>query len=1680
MSLEQKSLFNLFLGHSVQNKPIFDIAFENGVNNLKKDFDKLHHNNFKWQDMEIEEIKERVIFMKLFNQNISALSLNILNTIPFEQLIPLRFIDMITDYPEHSFGQPIYNESFRFFSHLLTFFKRFYLMKDLQGVDRIDAEFIASYTPISREFVVKKNQNNKKIIDKYFSSNFNLHQFAVKLVDKFVVGCTWRWIGSDHTVHVEAIEICKILMKYGLVNTEQIEELKVVLYSKIQTYKTLEDIIDADAPENDIYWVNHWTEGLKKVREYYCEILILMIYRRQDFELLEMLKKFYSESKGCERNVCERKLENIIKFNKSILFQEEFGHKLMEFLLGYVLSQNKINNNYLTTKKIEMISDNFLHIFSNIDDPYLHSIKLIREQDYQIYMDEEPHISENPANENIFSASISIAKILNNLTFGNYIYNSEAIVQDLENIFEDLNNALDFEVEVKSFDFGKKKKTKDQRSLLNSNFSANLVNLMGILTKHQINKVEVMQKFSLILQYQLINNTENHCIFLSAPYLNIILDPIYKAFPLQTVEMMFDIFSKYSIVMLMKEFMLSLFLNIYTKDHDKFDNKEGYNVLSKLIDILALFINIKGTKIYTYIPEYDIRISMALSKKSQYLSCPELENLLKNPQDNEQKLSLFMNTLSLIQTSTTFRFTDETYILLNKGFPLENLKDLIPLCRSNLIDRSVLMDLYTNLHIDFKNQLLDNRTNYYHVKPADMQYEEDPFVDKNYDITLKLFTEEIEYLLDYFYNPPLDFSEEAFYKYASVSVFAAIIKLMNYFLIIKEEDLKKLSHYIQPLEEFQNYILNKKKEFIKIYTQKEMELNSPLKKDLEIQLALSTEKKKLDQIKISGYCKVILESCQQMIGYIPKENTTVTNRSVQKLLSSKTMLEKTMKAYAKSQNFSNRLQVRKENLAQMHSIDKKSQKFHVILSVAGFYEKYKMTKMSVEGEKNVYIASLNDNSKEMKTLTYNLCSFIFNQISKSWEIYEKSVKYNLIGCLCNTLFISTQTIQEKLFEVFKEAKNNDFMDNLWIEMKNSLLYLKFKTNIDKFWNETFTKTIMLMQFHQFLIEDNNKDFKELFGELKLKDDSIDRVQRWTTIFQKLTENFSWHTNYEPDEIGDFERSHRSYILPLATKTFDNLSELCTGPCLNNQKKVCRFIYDKYNGVLNRYWRDPDTEFYRMKLALIEFMNSLSEGLHPEVISYQTINLDLKNLNKIMVNSLKQLYYCKGLKQAFVGKKMDEYSLKMTDFQNLMHFFETHPEFSKHTLLAISVKIYSYIKMLTLVMTKYDLFIKERNYLLEIYERKKILTFKSGITEEDLVVFRFLNKICIRVEIMKEDVLVNYYFQILPKSFYLSSGTKEQFLNEVIRESQETKITGLMSNVKYFEIEMNHNEQKYQNFYLFYKIFSSKTVYILELLCLAISIIINVILLVHYQDELTFDNNYYYAIVAIAVIEIVISVISIFSWSFLNYNLIRKINQERFLEKYAWKEELTLFDKFQIDVWQSFLKQKSVFLFLFHIITIFLGLNVSKGFFGIDLLSVISLFPTMQYIIRSVTEHASQLFSTLCLAAVIMFSYGIFMIMYFNDNLTSDVKDSCSSLISCYFLIINKAFRNGEGIGGLLEIPFFGVGGGDVMYYFSLILNLSFFLLINTVFLNIILAVLVDTFSELRGKSDEFSTFFSLF
>ena len=625
MPLRKYLAFNVLLKHKKDGKNILELIDGDAFFYLQKDYESLLKKEFKWEELEISHIESRSNLVNLFAQYFPPAKISLINIVAFEQLFPLKFIDLLFDCPNYSFGQPVYNKSLDFYTYLLDCIDKYYIQKDFCNIDLINAEDIHTYTPLSRYYVQKTNQNNSYIRNKYFNKEFNLAKFAVKLVLKFVPGATWRWVGGNHKCHIYSVKLCKIITEYRLVNEEELEAIKSILYSKISVFQSLEKTVNKDTVNANLdqSYIVIWRNGLIQVREYYAEILIHYLYIKQDTAVICMLKNIYNESLK-NKNLSLKDFNKLIKFDQTILFEEEFGRKMMEFLMGYIISQNSINKVLLVSRKTNDIVAKFLYIISNVSDPYLMSLKLMREQDYINFAKinfalKDKQLLDNELLNKFMGFSNEFSLILQKISDGNFLYQETLIIKDILTILDKINASTSYMLYSQT----KHPKNNEIQTIISmTNCALKIFNIMTSMIaydnhlKENIDYDELFDKYSGFLQFYMNDNFENHCTFFVEEIIFSLENTLYKA-PVEVSNLIYDIISQNSQIMMVKEQLLDVFDDIF-KNLNKtlFDHPESkdYPALSKIMDCMGLFINFNQFKIFDWIPEYDIRMGLNLLK----------------------------------------------------------------------------------------------------------------------------------------------------------------------------------------------------------------------------------------------------------------------------------------------------------------------------------------------------------------------------------------------------------------------------------------------------------------------------------------------------------------------------------------------------------------------------------------------------------------------------------------------------------------------------------------------------------------------------------------------------------------------------------------------------------------------------------------------------------------------------------------------------------------------------------------------------------------------------------------------------------------------------------------------------------------------------------------------------------
>ena len=127
------------------------------------------------------------------------------------------------------------------------------------------------------------------------------------------------------------------------------------------------------------------------------------------------------------------------------------------------------------------------------------------------------------------------------------------------------------------------------------------------------------------------------------------------------------------------------------------------------------------------------------------------------------------------------------------------------------------MELADCLHVDFKNQLINERQKYYHTKPPDLQYEEDTFADKDYDKAFRLAIDEVGFLFKIMEDKSKSPSDYNLADYCNNSVISLISKGIRYFSMLREQDLVKVTKYRPIMKETYKFLFDNKETIMKMY-----------------------------------------------------------------------------------------------------------------------------------------------------------------------------------------------------------------------------------------------------------------------------------------------------------------------------------------------------------------------------------------------------------------------------------------------------------------------------------------------------------------------------------------------------------------------------------------------------------------------------------------------------------------------------------------------------------------------------------------------------------------------------------------------------------------------------------------------------------------------------------------------
>lgn len=350
---------------------------------------------------------------------------------------------------------------------------------------------------------------------------------------------------------------------------------------------------------------------------------------------------------------------------------------------------------------------------------------------------------------------------------------------------------------------------------------------------------------------------------------------------------------------------------------------------------------------------------------------------------------------------------------------------------------------------------------------------------------------------------------------------------------------------------------------------------------------------------------------------------------------------------------------------------------------------------------------------------------------------------------------------------------------------------------------------------------------------------------------------------------------------------------------------------------------------------------------------------------------------------------------------------------------------------------------------------------------------------LNVEIVDpEDKKILVYFPRRPECFLLSEEDKKNYREECNISDSNTKMLDLMRNFNLFRIQMDGNIKSYRTQKLMY-FFASKdafAVYMIIAWILGIAINVMMYLWIYKKEDgdIAVDTTGHKLILDIVCYVLIgFSGFCLIIWFSFRFQQRRLIMREDFIFDNPGKDPNTFTNKIKINIYKSLIQAPVAFNMTLHILFTAVGMHYSFFLLSLNLMLIINISRTANYVIQSITLHLDQLVLTLVLTLFVIFSFTLIIAQSYTDSIDND-ENLCSDLNTCYIFTVNWGLRNGGGVADSMKVQPKGS-----KYVGKSVHDVLFFIIVNVIALNIIFGIIIDTFSQLRDEQHERGNF-SLF
>ena len=591
---------------------------------------------------------------------------------------------------------------------------------------------------------------------------------------------------------------------------------------------------------------------------------------------------------------------------------------------------------------------------------------------------------------------------------------------------------------------------------------------------------------------------------------------------------------------------------------------------------------------------------------------------------------------------------------------------------------------------------------------------------------------------------------------------------------------------------------------------------------------------------------------------------------------------------------------------------------------------------------------------------------------------------------------------------------------------------------------------------------------------------------------------------------------------LILQCLKTLTDFCQGPCSENQKKLGKnlLIYNFFQQVFDFQQNFEEGLYFDILSETLNFLHSLlEEDTNRNISKIMVKRLDLGTLLRIstqiylkFIKSKEQVVNQEGKGQHIPWLKFLELSEYYLDTREQL-IIETGFKIST-MFLTLEDRVPQKLAIkLQVLNSELNQDIKSKNFfgalvaieehenlrellshqLKSFWERFRFCCHKNQVAPEQEEVrnaHRYYSSNITSVEIQHKNKLAKLFFRIPSMCNYLTKHTRKNIIFKNLKNSHQEKIDEFFSNSKLYQLEMEYQQKLSRYPFLskacgMWKVYASASFY----LVVAINLVLLFSATRETQDNWEFSSKGLGSVVRfIGVFQVFFAVLVLVCYLTEYYPVIIKNNElavdqetHRLYNKEAYSrvqgsvlmkalvKNKKHFQRTKLGDFLLVLQDLQVSYSLLYLLVSLLAL-IHFMLYGVLLLDLVKRNENLLNVLRSVSLNSKQLLLTSVFGVIVLYLFSTIGLVYFSEYYLAETDDAemntyCGNLLECFVSTSAVGLRAGGGLGDWIG----QATQEDSKYWARMAFDLSFFIVVTVVLLNIIFGIIIDTFGELRDE-----------